>query len=151
TQRHRFHHSAVEQDVRGTGKSAAAAADARCLGTVANLFREKTREMLGDGGVGRVRQAQLLKANTALAGRQLVACNPWKKSLYQDLIEVFARQFRLNRATDEFRPLAQQCDWTSLRLGRFEQLFLGHSTLMPQDLQLPDIDAIACGFRGAPP
>src|SRR5208283_3289832 len=119
------------------------AADTRCLGTVANLFREKAREMLGDGGIGRVRQAQLLKANTALAGREFVACNFWEKSFYQDLIEVFARQFRLNGATDEFRPLAQQCDRAGLCLRRFEQLFLCHSTLMPQDMQLPDIDTIA--------
>jgi len=88
-----------------------------------------------------------LKANTALAGWQFIASNFRKKSFYQDLIEVFARQFRLNGATDEFRPLAQQCDWESLRLGRFEQLFLGHSALMPQSLQLPYIDAIARGFQ----
>ena len=76
-----------------------------------------------------------------------MACNFWKKPFYQDLIEVFARQFRLNGATDEFRPLAQQCDWASLRLGRFKQLFLGHSALMPQSLQLPDIDAITRSFK----
>ena len=65
----RFQHSAVEQDMRGTGKSAAPAADARCLGTVANLLREKAREVFGDGGIGGVRKAQLLKADTPLAGR----------------------------------------------------------------------------------
>ena len=105
-QHRRFQHSAIEQDMRGTGESAAAATDARCLGTVANLLREKARQVLGDGGIGRVRQAQLLKANTALAGRQFIAPNFRKKPFYQDLIEVFPRQFRLNGTTHEFRPLA---------------------------------------------
>src|SRR5262249_38868210 len=65
----RFHHSAIEQDMCGTGESAGAAADARCLGTVANLLREKARQVLGDGGIGCVRQAQLLKTHTAAGGR----------------------------------------------------------------------------------
>ena len=64
------------------------------------------REVFGDGWIGRVRQAQLLKANTALAGRQFIAPNFRKKPFYQDLIEVFPRQFRLNGTTHEFRPLA---------------------------------------------
>src|SRR5262249_5730476 len=117
------------------------------LGTIANRLREKARQMLRDGGIGRVRQAQLLKANTAVARRQFIASNFRKKSFYKDLIEVFARQFRLNGATDEFRPLSQQCDWERLCLGRFEQLLLGHSALMPQSLQLPYIDAIAQRFQ----
>src|ERR1019366_6841746 len=67
---HCGHHAAVEQDVRGTCQSAAAAPDARRLGTVANLLRQKARDVLGDGWIGRVRQAPLLKANPALPRRQ---------------------------------------------------------------------------------
>ena len=48
----RFHHSAIEQDVRGTRQSTAATPDAGRLGTIANLLRQEAREVLGDGWIG---------------------------------------------------------------------------------------------------
>ena len=65
----RLHHSAVEQDVRGACQSAGAAPDACRLGTITNLLRQKPRKVPGDGWIGRIRQAQFLKANAALPRR----------------------------------------------------------------------------------
>ena len=48
---------------------------------------------------------------------------------------------------DKLRPLAQQSDRATLRLGRCEQPFLSHAALMPQAVQLPGIDAVAGGFK----
>jgi hypothetical protein len=46
-----------------------------------------------------------------------------------------------------FVTLAQQCDWAILRPGRFEELFLCDTALMPQAVQTPGIDAVARGFQ----
>ena len=56
------------------------------FGTVANLLRQKPRQMLGNGWIGRIRQAQFLKADTALPRRQFAARHLGKKSFDQNLV-----------------------------------------------------------------
>jgi hypothetical protein len=77
--------------VGGTGQSARATPDGRRLGTVAKLFRKKSREVLGDGRIGCVWQAQLLEANPSLPRRQFAAGDSGEESFDQDLIEVFSQ------------------------------------------------------------
>src|SRR5215472_53719 len=132
--------------MRGASQSTAAAPDAGCFGTVANLLRQKPRELFRDRRVSCVRQAQFLKTNAPTC-RQFTAGDVGEESLDQNLVEVFTSQLCLDRASNELRALAQQRDWAALRLGRREQFFLCRAALMRQAVQLPGVDAVTGSFK----
>ena len=83
-----LHHAAVEEDVRGAGKAARAAANLVGLGATRGLLREEAREVLGDGRVGGVGQSQLLKADTPLSGRHLVAADDGEEAIGEDALQI---------------------------------------------------------------
>src|SRR5215207_7279999 len=141
-----LHHAAVEEDVCRAGEAARAAADG-VRPVAARLLREEAREVFRDGGVGRVRQPQLLKPDAPLTRRHLVAPDGGEEAVGEDALKVFAAQLRLDRPADELRALAEQRDRLLLALRLGEQFLLRQTALVPEPLQLPRVHAVALLFE----
>ena len=110
-------------------------------------MRQKARQMFGDGGIGSVGQAQLLKSDAALSRRHLVAGHLGEKSFDQHAVQVFPQQLGLDRAAHQLASFAQQRDILLLALGMLKQMFLGGAALVPESLQLIGVDVMAFGFQ----
>ena len=70
----RIQDAAVEEHVRRTGEAARAAPHLAVFGG-GGLLAEEARHVPGDGGIGGVGQAELLKSDAALAGGHVVAAD----------------------------------------------------------------------------
>ena len=133
-------HAAIEQHVRWTGEPAGAASDGAVLHR-GRLLPQEARHVPGDGGIGGVRQSDLLQAHAPLPRRHILAGHVREEALAQNALDVVAMQRRLDGAAHQAGSLAQD-GHRLLRLlgGRIEQLFLGHAAVVPQRLQLQAVD-----------
>ena len=92
-------------------------------------------------------KAELLEADAPLPGRHLMRRNRGKKPFEQHLVDIVARQRRRHRAADQPRPAPEQRH-RAFGLGRVgEERLLREAALVPQAVQLPGVDAMACGFE----
>ena len=93
----------------GQARPLAPASDRRGDVAAAAVCRVKEpREVPRDGGVGRVRQADLLKPDAALPCRHRVARHRREEPVEQHLIHVVDRQRRLDRAADQTGTAAEE-------------------------------------------
>ena len=84
----RFHNSTVEQDVRGTGQSTAAGSDRCRFRAATDLFRQKPREVFGDGRICCIWQAQFLETDSALSCWHLIAWHLGEKTFDENSVEI---------------------------------------------------------------
>src|SRR4029077_1152420 len=111
------------------------------------LLQQEACQVLSDSRISSIGQAQFLKSDPTPPDRHFVTSHLREESFDQDAIELFAQQLRLNRAANQLASFAQQRDILLLALGMFEQMLFRGAALVPQDLQLIGIDAMAFGFE----
>src|SRR5262245_24666021 len=89
SKRLRFHHAAVEQQVRGSSQAARAAPQPhRSLRGVTGQLAKEPRQMSGDARIGGIGQAQLLQPEMPLPLRTLFCGRNREKALDDDLVEI---------------------------------------------------------------
>src|SRR5439155_23187395 len=106
------------------------------------LTGKESRQLSRDGGIGRIREAELLKTGDWAPRRHLVASDQRKKAVDQHLIQLLAAELPANRVPDQLRPFSEHRDRMRLTIQLREQRLFCHPTLVPQRLQLPRINPV---------
>ena len=135
--------------MRGAREPARAAPHRRGREAALRLLPQKSREVPRNRRIGGVGQTDLLKPDSALTRRHLLARRYRKESVEEDAVHVVHREHCRDRAADQFRAAAEERD-RPLAFGRVRQKRLfGDARLVPQPVQLPRVDTMARGFEPA--
>ena len=146
-QKRRFHHAAVEENVRRACESALATPDRCGVRTIGGLLREEAGQVFCDRGIGRVRQSEFLKSDAALPHGHFGIRHDREEAIDQRLFDVFAQQLGLDSSADQLRAFAEHGDRMFLGPRLREELFFRYPRLMPERLQLPGVYAMAVVFQ----
>jgi hypothetical protein len=82
--------------------------------TVLYLMGQKAGQVLRDGRIGGIWQAQFLKSYPALPGRHVITFYLREESFDDDAVQIFAQQLRLDSPPTNLRPLPNKvtsCFW----------------------------------------
>src|SRR5262249_23240761 len=145
----RLHHAAVEEERGRMEERRAVLSRAREpfeLRERLRLSAEERGEVLGDRGVGRVREAERRERGARADGGAPVRGDGGEEPFDERLLDLVARELAANAAAEELRSARRDRDRRALLLRVAEQELLRAARRVHERRHLPTVDLFAVGL-----